>query len=133
MGIFMKVTFSIISLTVIVVFSEITVTAHEWMAPKEKAKIQNPLPAEPEIISHGKNLYLQLCSYCHGDNLAGLPSEITGLTKPTPNLKARLKTHSDGDFFWKIQNGKGDMPSFKDDLNDEEIWSILRFTRSEMN
>ena len=133
MGRLMKVIFSIICLAAIVIFSELTVTAHEWMAPKEFADIQNPLPVEPETISHGKGLYQQLCSDCHGENLAGLSAEITGLTKPTPNLKARLKTHSDGDFFWKIENGKGDMPSFKDELNDEEIWSILQFIRSEIN
>lgn len=133
MKIFRKITFNIVCVAAMVFFSQITATAHEWMAPRGMAKIQNPLPVKPEIISHGKRLYLQLCSYCHGENLAGLSGEITGLTKPTPNLKARLKTHSDGDFFWKIQHGKGDMPSFKDELEDEEIWSILQFTRSELN
>ncbi len=133
MGRLIKITFSIICLTATVLFSEVKATAHEWMAPREMAEIENPLPATPEIIKQGKGIYQQECSYCHGENLAGLSGEITGLTKPTPNLKERLKTHSDGDFFWKIQNGKGDMPSFKDDLNDEEIWSILQFTRSEIN
>jgi len=103
------------------------------MAPQEKAEIRNPLPVEPEIISHGKDLYLQLCSYCHGENMAGLSAEKTGLTKAAPNLKARLKTHSDGDFFGKIQQGKGEMPSFKDELNDEDIWSILHLIGSELN
>ncbi len=127
-----KAAASIIFLIAIIAFNQLPVIAHEWMAPKEIAEVPNPLPVKPEIISHGKDLYLQLCSYCHGENMTGLSAEEAGLTKPTPNLKARLKTHSDGDFFWKIQQGKGEMPSFSDELNDEEIWSILHFIRSEL-
>ena len=39
--------------------------------------------------------------------------------------------HPDGDFFWKIQEGRGDMPSFNDDLSEEQIWEIINYIRSE--
>lgn len=51
----------------------------------------------------------------------------------TPNLKQRLKTHSDGDFFWKINEGRGQMPSFKDELSDEEKWYIINYIKQESN
>ncbi len=115
------------------VFTTISlVFAHEWMAPKTAAEIKNPVPQNEETITSGKELFLDNCAACHGDNGRGLSAEETGLEKSTPNLGKRLKSHSDGDFFWKIQNGRGEMPSFKDDLTDKEIWEIIHFIRGDM-
>ena len=38
--------------------------------------------------------------------------------------------HTDGDFFWKIQNGKGEMPSFKEDLSGNDIWNVINYIKS---
>lgn len=104
--------------------------AHEWMAPKEAAQLTNPLVSNEAIIVSGKELYQENCGYCHGDALEGLTAEQAGLTKAPPNLKVRFKNHSVGDLFWKIQKGRGDMPSFKDDLSEDEIWTILHYIGS---
>ncbi len=58
-------------------------------------------------------------------------AEFVGLEKSPPNLKERIKMHPDGDFFWKIQEGRGDMPSFNEDLTEEQIWEVINFIRSE--
>ena len=71
-----------------------------------------------------------MCSDCHGENAEGLKSKDTGLKKNTGNLKKLLKDHSDGDFFWKIQNGKGEMPSFVNDLKEIQIWHIINHIKS---
>ena len=44
-------------------------------------------------------------------------------------LVKRLINHTEGDFFWKIQNGKGKMPSFKEDLLEKQIWNIVNFIK----
>jgi len=49
-------------------------------------------------------------------------------TKPT-DLVQRAGHHSDGDFAWKITNGRGDMPSFKDPLAENQIWDLVNFIR----
>lgn len=108
------------------------VFAHGWMAPKNAAEIKTPLTHNSQTVSKGKELFLDNCASCHGDNGKGLSTEETGLKKHTPDLGKRLKSHSDGDFFWKIQNGRGEMPSFKDELTDKEIWEIIHFIRDEM-
>lgn len=104
--------------------------AHEWMAPKSATEIKNPITPDSDSIEKGKNSYVQSCAVCHGDNIEGLPAQEVGLGMSPPNLKKRIRTHSDGDFFWKIQEGKGEMPSFKDDLAEDEIWEIINYMRA---
>ena len=111
--------------------AKIQVMAHSWMAPKEAAEIKNPIVLDAESARKGKEAYLDLCAACHGDNLEGLKDEEAGLDIDTPNLKQRLKTHTDGDFFWKINEGRGEMPSFKDELSDDEKWQIIYYIRQE--
>lgn len=104
--------------------------AHEWMAPKEATQRTNPVALDETTIVLGKELYQENCGYCHGKTLEGLTAKQAGLTKAPPNLKVHFKNHSVGDLFWKIQKGRGDMPSFKDDLSEDEIWTILHYIGS---
>lgn len=104
-----------------------------WMAPEQKAHLQNPLPADAGSIARGKEIFLQTCSACHGENAEGLDSQAVGLNKNPPNLKEGIKMHPDGDFFWKIQEGRGEMPSFKKELRSEEIWDVINYIRKESN
>jgi mono/diheme cytochrome c family protein len=120
----------IIPTALLLILSADNVLAHSWMAPKDAAKKQNPTPLNQVSVSKGKGIYANNCAYCHGDNVKGLSSETTGLQKNTPNLIQRLKTHTGGDFHWKIQNGKSEMPSFRGDLSEKEIWDVINFIRS---
>jgi mono/diheme cytochrome c family protein len=103
--------------------------AHSWMAPENEAKKKNPIPISDESTKNGHALFMDLCSSCHGLGAVGLSKEKTGLIKDTPNLSNRLKTHSDGDFHWKILNGKTDMPSFKDELSEKEVWDVINYIK----
>jgi mono/diheme cytochrome c family protein len=109
------------------------VYAHGWKAPEEVAKITNPIPAGNKSIELGKDIFSSFCATCHGAMAKGKSKEEADTSMDPPNLKMRLKNHSDGDFFWKIQNGKGDMPSFKEDLEDKEIWSLIIYLRHLLN
>ena len=102
------------------------VTAHEWKAPQEAAEMRNPLPVNEVNISAGETLYRQHCSSCHGEDMLGMTAEGTGVSMmAAPDLIKNLKMHSEGGFFWKIREGRGDMPAFKEVLKDDEIWSIV--------
>lgn len=104
---------------------------HSWMAPKVEAQKVNPYPATETSIESGKVLFAEMCAYCHGDQGTGLSKEITDLKSDTPNLPERLKTHTDGDFHWKIRTGKGEMPSFDDAFTEDEIWHIINYIKSD--
>lgn len=112
-------------------FATIKVMAHGWMAPKEAAEMKNPIVLDTASARKGKEAYLDNCATCHGENLEGLKADEAGLDIDSPNLKERLKTHTDGDFFWKINEGRGEMPPFKDGLSDEEKWQIINYIRKE--
>ena len=106
--------------------------AHEWMAPEEAATLANPLVPDKATVTWGKQVYHNNCAYCHGQTLEGLPAEDTGLTKDTPNLKRSLKTHSEGDMFWKIRTGRGDMPAFKQTLSEKDTWAVITYIKKEI-
>ena len=101
------------------------------MAPEDESKKENPVQISNESTKNGQALFIEFCSSCHGLGAVGLPKEKTGLKLDTPNLSNRLKTHSDGDFHWKILNGKADMPSFKDELSEKEIWDIINYLKAD--
>lgn len=106
------------------------VYAHEWMAPKKDATVKNPLEKTEQVLRTGQEAFYEFCMGCHGKDAKGLPTSVTGLERRPPDLLKTIKSHSDGDFFWKIKIGRKEMPSFKDDLEQDEIWSIVHFIRS---
>lgn len=116
--------------SVLALFISSNVLAHGWMAPKDLALQKNPVAMNSDSIKSGKKIYAENCAYCHGGNAKGNTSAVLGLDTDPPNLQKRIKSHSDGDFFWKIQNGRGDMPTFKDELQANEIWSIINYLRN---
>lgn len=104
-----------------------------WMAPEQEAHLENPVPAETSSVTRGREIFLQNCSACHGENAEGLDAQAVGLEKSPPNLKERIKMHPDGDFFWKIKEGRDEMPSFEEALTGEEIWDVINHIREEAN
>lgn len=107
--------------------------AHSWMAPEDAAKRKNPIPITIESVAKGQELFAELCASCHGIKASGVSKTQTGLSMDTPNLPNRLKTHTDGDFHWKILEGKGDMPSFNEELSEKETWDLVNYIRSLLN
>lgn len=106
------------------------IVAHSWMAPEQEVGKVNPIPISSQALKQGKEIFSNYCAYCHGINGEGLPTSKTGLTMTTPNLVKRLQTHSQGDFYWKVEQGRGEMPSFKGELTEKEIWSALLYIDS---
>jgi mono/diheme cytochrome c family protein len=102
------------------------VLAHGWEVPKTAAARKNPLPEDQSVLATGKELYHKYCSDCHGESGLGGEDADSDPSAP-PNLIHRLKRHSQGDFFWKIQTGRNGMPAFNADLEEKEIWQIIAY------
>ena len=108
----------------------VLVAAHGWKAPTNAAQKSNPVPISESSIQRGAEIYRGLCAACHGAKAAG-DGEMAASFIPEPaNLLKRLKNHSEGDFFWKISNGRGPMPGFKDKLTEKQIWDVINFIKS---
>ena len=95
-------------------------------------KLKNPIPYARLSIARGKNIYLRTtCAECHdidGRALSGSDlAEAADLTDP----RSWKWGDSDGHIFAAIRDGtKGQMPPFKDRLQDDQVWHLVNYIRS---
>ena len=101
-----------------------------WAAPKDAAQQLNPVPSDSNSIEKGLHLFADLCARCHGDQALGDGPDGSVLSVKPTNLKAMAGGHPDGDFAWKIKNGRGDMPAWEDELEEKEIWHLVNYIQS---
>lgn len=93
--------------------------------------IINPLPATPENIKKGRELFLAHCSHCHGQS--GLSDAVMIEKKkypPPPKFSKRLPTLKDGHIFHSITYGKNLMPGNLKELNAGQKWLLVLYLRN---
>ncbi len=95
-----------------------------WPVPDEAAAVENPVPANKASLEAGKKLYDLQCKSCHGDEGKG-----DGLIKSASLVSEEFKQQSDGAIFYKLQEGRGQMPSFAA-LPDEQLWNVINYMRT---
>jgi mono/diheme cytochrome c family protein len=102
-----------------------------WVAPDDARKVKNPVPATPENLTAGAQLFQDNCLLCHGEKgLGDGPGAKTIKVKPANFTDAKLMSaETDGSLFWKMSQGRGPMPSWKDDLTDTERWQLVNYIR----
>ena len=104
--------------------------AHDWDAPEQAAQRSNPVPKDAAAIERGQKLYEQFCANCHGKKGQG-DGPLAATLNPKPsNLAVRAGHHTDGDFAWKIADGRGVMPAFKNQLTENQIWDLTHFIQN---
>ena len=104
--------------------------ADERMAPAAARKLSNPLATTAEAVREGRKTYLRLCQYCHGaDGRAQANPDFEA-----PSLRAPSQWRygtSDGELFVSIKDGAGhEMPPFRKQLEDDQIWQLVLYVRS---
>jgi len=96
-------------------------------------KAHNPLKPTPENIAHGKELFTNTCTPCHGESGHGdglvahlLHSHgfdpknlVTGTSKGLP----------DGYIYGYIRDGGIHMPSYADAMSSDERWDVVMYVR----
>ncbi len=100
--------------------------------PAEAAHMTNPVKPTAESQARAKKLYGYDCAMCHGPNGNGKGDIVL---EPKVTLKdytdpSALKEFSDGEIFYIIKNGKGQMPSEGDRAKNEELWNMVILVRS---
>ncbi|MEO8847148.1 MAG: cytochrome c, partial [Casimicrobiaceae bacterium] len=99
-------------------------------APKE----QNPVALTEQSLLKGVRLFARNCSVCHG-SAAGTASAspiAKGMNPKPPQLATDgVEDDPEGESFWRIKHGirLTGMPSFRNTLSDEEIWTIALFLK----
>ena len=102
-----------------------------WPAPAEFKTKANPVKSSAASVADGKEAYDKMCASCHGKK--GLGDGPKGKLLDTSSgdfSSAAFQGMSDGELFWKTKTGRGDMPSYKAKLTDEEIWATVNYMRT---
>lgn len=103
-----------------------------WNVPDAAAKKANPVKSDGESLQTGKELWAKHCQSCHGKKGAGDGTKAAELeTEMQDFAKDVVQKQSDGALFYKISEGRDEMPTFKKKIPDEsDIWSLVNFMRT---
>ena len=103
-----------------------------YMIPGEAVHQANPVKATTESIAHGKKWYGYDCAMCHGKHGDGkgevgadMKLKVSDFTDP-----ATLKDRTDGELFYIIKLGNGDMPPEGARVKTDELWDLVNYVRS---
>jgi mono/diheme cytochrome c family protein len=97
----------------------------------EARALVNPITSSAANLQHAQELARVNCAACHGDagdgqgRVAGYFSPV----KPVDLRSDRVHNRTDGELFWIIANGLGNMPAFRDLLSEQELWTAVLYVR----
>lgn len=101
-----------------------------WTAPASARDLKNPFRDDTTAIAKGRELYKLHCWQCHGESGYGDGAAGGALGQQPANFHSnRVRRQADGELFWKLANGKGNMPPFQDVLKEEERWQLITYIR----
>lgn len=97
-------------------------------------KMKNPVPASPESIAKGKELFHKNCRFCHGNDAKGNgPMAPEGTHPPDLTDATWERGSTDGEIFLVIRDGAGpkfDMKGFKSKMAEPDMWNVVNYLRS---
>jgi mono/diheme cytochrome c family protein len=102
-----------------------------WVAPDAARSVKNPVPVNSTSLAAGSKVFNENCAPCHGNTGAGDgPAGKFVKVKPANFTDSKLMSkETDGSLFWKMSEGRGPMPSWKDQLTETERWQLVIFIR----
>ena len=103
----------------------------------EVKAIVNPVPATPESIERGREVYRGIgsCNVCHGEDGNGKGIGASGLDPSPRDLTSKKwhKARTDGELMWVLRHGSPGtamitvVPGL---ISEEEGWDVINFVRS---
>ncbi|MFN8241376.1 MAG: cytochrome c [Bacteroidales bacterium] len=99
-----------------------------WEVPADRKGKLSPFRFTDDTRKAGETLYMLNCKSCHGNPGKG---DFQATLKPTPADPAteKIQNNLDGELFYKVSTGRGPMPSFRNSLSSNEIWTVIAFLR----
>jgi mono/diheme cytochrome c family protein len=98
--------------------------------PVKAAREPNPVKSTPESIAEGKKTYGYDCAQCHGATGDGKTDVAKDLKIPDLTDPAFLKDRTDGELFYILKNGHGNMPREGGRVQSEQLWNLVNYLRS---
>ena len=100
--------------------------------PADAVNAVNPVTPTPELEARAKKIYGYDCAMCHGAAGDGAGDVAKGLKTKVPDFRDpnTFKGQTDGELFYIIKNGKGEMDGEGARAKPEETWTLVRYVRS---
>lgn len=100
----------------------------------DASRLQNPVRRTPEAMRAAAETFRVNCGACHGqdgrgDSFVGQRFAAAGFVPPADLTSARVRNRVDGELYWIVNYGLGNMPPFQDLLTDEQIWGLVLLLR----
>lgn len=100
-------------------------------APADWVNKVNPVKPTSESQARAKQIYSWDCAMCHGDNGNGkgdvaVEQKLTMRDYRDPNSLSKL---TDGEIYYLIHDGKGQMPSEGPRAKPDEVWNLVIYLR----
>jgi len=97
--------------------------------PAADAAKVNPVKPTPASLAQARKVYGYDCAMCHGATGNG-KGEIAGMNIKDYTDPASLRDRTDGELFYIILNGRGQMPPEAGRQNEQQIWNMVILVRS---
>jgi mono/diheme cytochrome c family protein len=104
----------------------------QYTIPLDAVRQVNPVKPTAESLARGKKMYTIDCAMCHGtdgdgkgDVAADMQAKLSDFRNP-----ASLKERTDGEVFYIIKNGKGQMPPEGERVKADQVWDMVNYIRS---
>jgi mono/diheme cytochrome c family protein len=119
----------------------LTIPLHQQSADAPKPAVDAPIPAAdiakvnpvkatPASLAHARKMYGYDCALCHGAAGNGKGELAAGMNLKDYTDPAALRDLTDGQLFYIIQNGRGQMQGEAGRQTDQEIWNMVILVRS---
>lgn len=106
----------------------VSLSAQEWVVPEERKGRLSNFPFDDATRKAGGEYYSNNCMSCHGS--PGKADYLNLVPPPGDPATEKIQKNNDGELFYKVTEGRGQMPSFKNVLSSKEVWNIISYIRS---
>ncbi|QQS51380.1 MAG: cytochrome c [Bacteroidota bacterium] len=99
-----------------------------WEVPADQATKLSPFEFSAESQKAGSEIYTINCASCHG--IPGKANAVALVPPPGDPAAKKFQANTDGAMYYKIREGRGAMPSFKNTLTPDQIWNVISYLRT---
>jgi len=100
----------------------------EWIVPADKKGKLSTVTFSSSMEKLGADIFKNNCVSCHGT--PGQNNPIPLMPSPGDPAGSKFSDNTDGELYYKIQEGRVTMPSFKSALSATDTWNVIAYIRS---
>jgi mono/diheme cytochrome c family protein len=95
-------------------------------------RVQDPLPANADMVDAGHSIYSNQCSVCHNADGKGTVLGLSMYPPATDLTSQYAQGYSDRELYYLLWNGVGHsgMPKWDTQLQPNQVWQVMHFLRT---